>query len=334
MQFGITFKGDIDPQRTLDIIKQAEAAGFDYVWWFDSHVLWQDCYAMMAAASQHTEKVRMGPLVTNPAVRDWSVTASMHATLAKLSNGRIDMAVGRGDSSQRMLGRKPVTYKVMGEFVEAVRKLVKGEVAQVEGHDTELTWSNYEMPIWVAAYGPLALKTAGAHGDGLIIQLGDPFLSKWFIDQFHAAAEAAGRDTSALQICASAPVWVGDMDTGRAQTRWFPAMVGNHVADLVEKNYTANDLPADFLAYIEGRKGYDYREHANKDAEHLDFISDDIIERFGILGDVDEHIAKIRRLKEVGVTQFNIYLMCGEEERMVEEYGQHVIPAFKEGVPA
>ena len=329
MEFGITFKGDISPERTLNLIKQAEAAGFDYVWFFDSHVLWADCYAMIGAASQLTEKVRFGPFVTNPAVRDWSVTASMHATLALLTNGRIDMAVGRGDSSQRMLGRKPVTYKEMGEFVEVVRSLVKGEEASVLGHPTELVWSNYEMPIWIAAYGPLALKTAGRHGDGLVIQLGDPFLSDWFIGQFRAAAEEAGRDSSKLRVVCAAPVWVGDMEKARAQTRWFPAMVGNHVADLVEKYHDGSDLPQDFLDYIEGRKGYDYKEHADKDADHLDFISDDIIDRFGILGPVEGHIEKIKKLEEVGATQFNIYLMCEEEERMVEEYGKHVIPAFK-----
>lgn len=328
MEFGITFKGDMGPERTLNLIKQAEAAGFDYVWFFDSHVLWQDCYAYMAAASQHTSHVRFGPFVTNPAVRDWSVTASMHATLAQLSDGRVDMGVGRGDSSLRMLGRKPVTYKIMGEFVEAVRKLVKGEEADIEGHPTTLTWSNYTMPIWVAAYGPLALKTAGQHGDGLIIQLADPFLAEWFIGQFHAAASEAGRDTSRLRVVSAAPVWVGDIDKGREQTRWFPAMVGNHVADLVEK-YHSGELPQALTDYIEGRRGYDYREHADKDAEHLDFITDEVIDRFGILGSVEDHVEKIKVLESKGVSQFNIYLMSGDEERTVEEYGKHIIPAFR-----
>lgn len=328
MEFGITFKGDMGPDRTLNLIKQAEAAGFDYVWFFDSHVLWQDCYAYMAAAAQHTNHVRFGPFVTNPAVRDWSVTASMHATLAQLSDGRIDMGVGRGDSSQRMLGRKPVTYKVMGEFVETVRKLVKGEEAEVEGYPTTLTWSNYEMPIWVAAYGPLALKTAGQHGDGLIIQLADPFLVEWFIGQFRAAATEAGRDASKLRVVSAAPVWVGDMDKGREQTRWFPAMVGNHVADLVEK-YHSGELPQALTDYIEGRRGYDYREHADKDAEHLDFITNEVIDRFGVLGSVEDHVEKIKVLQSKGVSQFNIYLMSGDEERTVEEYGKSVIPAFR-----
>lgn len=330
MEFGITFKGDIGPERTLNLIKQAEAAGFDYVWFFDSHVLWQDCYAYMAAASQHTKHVRFGPFVTNPAIRDWSVTASMHATLAILSGGRIDMGVGRGDSSQRMLGRKPVTYAEMGEFVETVRKLTRGQEAPVEGYPTTLTWSHYEMPIWIAAYGPLALKTAGQHGDGLIIQLADPFLCNWFITQFRDAATEAGRDASKLRVCAAAPVFVSDdMAKCRAQTRWFPAMVGNHVADLVEKYHTGGGIPQALTDYIAGRKGYDYRHHADKDADHLDFITNDVIDSFGVLGPIEKHIEKIRELESTGVTQFNIYLMCGEEEYIVEQYGKHVLPAFQ-----
>ena len=113
------------------------------------------------------------------------------------------------------------------------------------------------------------------------------------------------------------------MDQARQQTRWFPAMVGNHVADIVERyGMDSPDIPAFLTAYIEGRKGYDYKEHADKDADHLDFISEDIIDAFGIFGDVDQHIAKLKELEAAGVTQFNIYLMCGEEERIVAEYGE------------
>lgn len=329
MQFGITFKGDMTPERTLKLIKRAEEVGFDYAWFFDSHVLWQDCYAFMAAAMQHTSKLRFGPFVTNPAVRDWSVTASMHATLGRLSGGRMDMGVGRGDSSQRVLGRKPVTYKEMGEFVEVVRKLVKGEEAPVLGHPTTLVWSKLDMPIWIAAYGPLALKAAGEHADGLIIQLADPFLCNWFITQFREAANAAGRDGSKLEVCAAAPVYISNnIAECRVQTRWFPAMVGNHVADLVEK-YHSGEVPQVLTDYIQGRKGYNYKEHADKDADHLDFITDEVIDRFGVLGPVEAQIEKIRELQSTGVTQFNIYLMCGDEENIVEQYGKHVIPAFR-----
>jgi probable F420-dependent oxidoreductase len=331
MDFAITFKGDISPRRTVALCRQAEVAGFKYGWFFDSHVLWRDCYVTMAMCMEHTEKMRFGPLVTNPGVRDWSVAASMYATLAIQSGGRFDMGVGRGDSSRRVLGKRPHTIENMVEFSDKLRALIRGEKVTYDEIETQLPWAvGYEMPVWIAAYGPKALAGAGQSGDGLVIQLAEPQLVKWFSDQAIAAGKAAGRDMSNYQIMSAAPVWVGDMDKGRTQTRWFPGMVGNHVADIVEKYGKDNpDIPSSLTAYIEGRKGYDYKEHADKDAHHLSFITNDIIDGFAILGPVEEHVRKLKELEAVGVTQFNIYLMCGEEERILAEYAEHVLPHFK-----
>ncbi|NWF69405.1 MAG: TIGR03842 family LLM class F420-dependent oxidoreductase [Chloroflexi bacterium] len=333
MEFAITFKGDIDPKRTVALVKQAEVAGFKYAWFFDSHVLWRDCYATMAMCIEHTEHMRFGPCVTNPGVRDWSVAASMFATLALQSGGRIDMGVGRGDSSRRVLGRKPLNVETMVEFCNAVKGMVRGdEVSYDEETATvKIPWATgYEMPVWIAAYGPKALAAAGESSDGLIIQLADTWLVKWFTDQALEAGKSAGRDLSKFQVMSAAPVWVGDMKRAREQTRWFPAMVGNHVADLVMRyGKEGQVIPQRLTNYIEGRKGYDYRHHADKDADHLGFITEDIIDSFGILGPVEAHVEKIKELESLGVTQFNIYLMCGEEERIVAEYAEHVLPHFK-----
>lgn len=334
MEFAITFKGDIDPKRTVALCKMAEQAGFKYAWFFDSHVLWRECYVTMAMCMEHTDHLRFGPCVTNPGVREWSVAASLFATLALQSGGRFDMGLGRGDSSRRVLGKKPLNVETMVEFADAVKRMVRGESVHYDedAAPVQLPWANgYEMPVWIAAYGPKALKAAGEAGDGLIIQLADPWLVKWFTDQAVSAGRAAGRDMSGYRVMSAAPVWVGDMQKAREQTRWFPAMVGNHVADIVERygKGGASDIPQRLTAYIEGRKGYDYRHHADKDADHLDFITEDIIDSFGVLGPVEEHVRKLKEIEAVGVTQFNIYLMCGEEERMLEEYGAHVLPAFQ-----
>jgi probable F420-dependent oxidoreductase len=331
MDFAITFKGDISPKRTVALCKQAEVAGFNYAWFFDSHVLWRECYVTMAMCIEHTQSIRFGPLVTNPGVRDWSVAASLYATLAAQSGGRFDMGVGRGDSSRRVLGKKPLTIETMVEFSDAIRGMVRGDKVTYDDIETQIPWADgYEIPVWIAAYGPKALKGAGESGDGLVIQLADPQLVKWFSDQAIAAGKAAGRDMSKYQIMAAAPAWVGDMGKGREQTRWFPAMVGNHVADIVEKYGMDNpDIPVSLTNYIKGRKGYDYRHHADKDADHLDFITEDIVDSFAVLGSPADHVKKLKELEAVGVTQFNIYLMCGEEERIVAEYAEHILPHFQ-----
>ncbi|MDX2138117.1 MAG: TIGR03842 family LLM class F420-dependent oxidoreductase [Chloroflexota bacterium] len=338
MEFAITFKGDIDPRRTVALCQQAEQAGFTYAWFFDSHILWREAFVTMAMCIEHTSKMRFSTCVTNPGVRDWSVAASLHATLALQSGGRIDMGIGRGDSSRRMMGRKPLNVETMVEFSQAVKKMVRGEEVSYEDDVKPVTlpWATgYDLPVWYAAYGPKALAAAGEFGDGLIIQLADPWLVNWFSQQALAAGKAAGRDMTNFKIMSAAPVWVGDMQKAREQTRWFPAMVGNHVADLVEKyGKEGHSVPQRLTDYIEGRKGYDYRHHADKDADHLGFIKDDIIDSFGVLGDIDAQLQKMKELESVGVTQFNIYLMVGDEERMIEEYGKHILPQFAHAVSA
>ena len=333
MEFAITFKGDISPQRTVALCRQAELAGFRYAWFYDSHILWRDPWVTMAMCMEHTDTMRFGPCVTNPGVRDWSVAASMYATLAQQSDGRLDIGLGRGDSSMRVMGKTPKTIARMCEFVHAVKGMVRGDSVRYAEipEAVQLPWAQgHELPFWIAAYGPRALKAAGEHGDGLIIQLGEPLLCRWFLGQALAAGEAAGRDMSDFRVMAAAPVWVGDMAQGRERTRWFPAMVGNHVADIVEKyGSVTTEVPESFTRYIEGRRGYDYHEHASKDAGHLGFINDEVIDSFSLLGSAQDHIAKLEALQAAGVTQFNIYLMCGEEERIVAEYGEHIIPHFQ-----
>src|SRR5690606_605662 len=194
------------------------------------------------------------------------------------------------------------------EFADSVRRMVSGDPVHYDDDlaPVQIPWAEgYERPVWFAAYGPKALGAAGEHGDGLIIQLSDPWLVKWFTEQAKEAGKAAGKDVSNFLVMSAAPVWVGDLPKGREQTRWFPAMVGNHVADLVERyGKTGQSVPQRLTDYIEGRKGYDYRHHADKDADHLGFISDDIIDSFSILGSAEAHIERIKELESVGVTQF------------------------------
>lgn len=329
LNFGICFKGDMAPGRTVKLAQRAEEGGFTYVWTFDSHVLWRDCTVMLGYLAAHTSTVRLGPLVTNPAVRDITVTASVYAGLNVITGGRAVCAIGRGDSSRRVLGKKPTTVARMMEAVEQIRALAEGKEIEYLGQKQWLSWANpdYKLPIWIAGYGPKVLTAAGAHADGIVLQIADPELIPWFISKVHEGAKAAGRDPKEIKIMSAAPVFVhDDVAECRRHVRWFPAMVGNHVADIVEKHANLDEIPQDFIKYIEGRKGYDYRQHADKDSEHLDFIPDEIIDRFAIVGDVEAHIAKLKTLKEAGVDQFVIYLMSDEEERNLEIYCTEILP--------
>ncbi|MDB1124115.1 TIGR03842 family LLM class F420-dependent oxidoreductase [Vibrio algarum] len=333
MEFGITFKGFVSPNRARNLVRQAEEAGFSYCWFYDSHILWRESFVAMAMCMEHTTKMRFGPCVTNPNIRDWSLAASLYGSLALQSDGRIDIGLGRGDSSMRVMGKKPAPLARVAEFTHKVKAMVKGdEVTYGECENpVKLPWAvGYDLPVWIAAYGPKALATAGEHGDGLILQIAEPKLVKWFADQALSAGEKAGKDMTGFKIQAAAPAYFGTMEECLEKTRWFPAMVGNHVADIVEKYGTDSGLvPSSLTDYIEQRKGYDYSKHGQSDNPYLDFISDEIIESFSVLGSPDDHISKIKQLEEAGVTQFNIYLDNGDEENIIAKYGEFVIPEFE-----
>lgn len=333
MEFGITFKGVVEADRARYLVRAAEHAGFTYCWFYDSHILWRDCYAAIAMCMEHTKEMRFGPLVTNPDVRDWSVAASIFGSLSKQSGGRFDLGVGRGDSSRRVMGFKPAPLKRVAEFIHKTQAMVRGEEVTYGDlpEPVQFPWAvGHEMPAWMAAYGPLALKTAGEHSDGVVLQIADPGLCKWFTDQAMEAGKAAGRDMSKFRSMSCAPAYFGDMDKAIEATKWFPAMVGNHVADIVEKYGKDTDLvPASLTSYIEKRRGYDYSKHGQSSNPYLDFITPDVVENFCVLGDADNHIAKINELRDAGITQFNIYLDSGMEEEIIAGYGRDVIPAFR-----
>jgi probable F420-dependent oxidoreductase len=330
MQFGFTLKPEHSIERTLSLTRQAEAAGFAYGWLFDSHVLWREPYPLLTLMAGVTETMRLGTCVTNPGTREPSVTASALATLDEISGGRMDLGIGRGDSARRVLGKPPITMADTETAVRVIRALVAGEHVEYEGTDLHFPWTGgWSLPIWIAGYGPMALAMTGRIADGVILQLADPDLIGWFAGQVRDAATAAGRDPASIRVQAAAPAHVGDRVTGRERTRWFPALVSNHVVDLVNK-YPREQLPASLTGYITDRTGYDYQHHAEVGSSNAAFVGDEVTDRFCILGEPDEHIAKLRTLAEAGVDQFNLYLMNGDEEAQLEAYGRDVIPALRD----
>ena len=172
-----------------------------------------------------------------------SVTASSLATLDELSGGRMDLGIGRGDSARRVLGKPPTTMATLEEAIRVIRALVAGDTIAYEGTDLHFPWTTgWDLPVWVAGYGPMALAMTGRVADGVILQLADPDLIAWFAAQVREAEAAAGRPAGSVRIQAAAPAHVGAMDLCRERTRWFPALVSNHVVDLVNK-YPREALP-------------------------------------------------------------------------------------------
>lgn len=329
MQFGFTLKPDMPLARIVSLAQLAERSGFDYGWLFDSHVLWKDPYPLLVLMAQNTERLRLGTCVTNPATREPSVTASTLAVLQMISGGRMDLGIGRGDSARRVLGKRPTTLEDLEVATRVIRELCEGRPIEHEGTTLRLDWAEpHRLPVWIAGYGPKALALTGRIADGAVIQIADPSLVGWCAGLLGAGATEAGRDVAEVKIMCAAPAHVGAKAAVRERVRWFPALVSNHVVDLVRR-YGESGLPQELTAYVRGRPGYDYRHHAESGSSNAAFVDDDSVDRFCVIGTVEEHIAKLRELEAAGVSQFNIYLMSGDEEQVLETYGRSIIPALR-----
>ncbi len=145
-------------------------------------------------------------------------------------------------------------------------------------------------------------------------------------------AREAGRDPGKIEVMAAAPVWVAsDLNVARERVRWFPALVSNHVMDLI-RQYKPEDLPPALTSYVQERGHYDYQHHCEVESSNAEFVSDEVVDRFTLIGPVDQQVKKLKALADAGVTQFNIYLMCGDEEDTLEVYKREVLPAFRKAI--
>ena len=332
LTFGVTVLPDPPHSRFVELMKLAEDQGFEYGWTYDSHILWQDAYPLMTLLAVHTERLKMGHCVTNPGTREPTVTASAYATLHDISNGRMVMGIGRGDSARRVIGYQPVKMAEFEAALAMMKDLMNGRPVEWNGKELELTWAQGrpEIPLHVAAYGPRALGVAGRIGDGVIIQLADPVIIQWIMEQARAAAAEAGRDPDELQCLVCAPsIITNDMQEAREAVRWFPAMVSNHVMDLIERYGEDSEIPKDLTDYVKARKFYDYKDHSREGAAHGEFVTDEICDRFSVIGNVEQVTEKLKELESIGVDHYNIYLMTHGQEDILRAYGGEIIPQFK-----
>src|SRR3712207_4500010 len=214
MDFGVTFQTDPPASRVVELTRRAERLGFNHAWTFDSHSLWQEPYVIFALMLAATERITIGPFVTNPATRDPTVTASVFATLNDMFGPRTICGIGRGDSARRVLGRKPTTLAETEAAMHVIKELAEGRAIETPAGEVRIPWVREgKLDVWMAGYGPKALALVGRKADGFILQLADPVILRWTVERVRAAAAEAGRDPDAITICVAAPAY---LEIGRA----------------------------------------------------------------------------------------------------------------------
>jgi len=331
MDFGVVLQTNPPASRVLELTRHAADRGFTHAWAFDSHVLWEEPFVIFSRMLAENPGLIVGPMVTNPGTRDWTVIASLFATLDEMYGPRTICGMGRGDSALRYINDKPTTLARMSEAMRVIKDLVAGKTIQYNGKDIVIPWAaGWDLPMWGAGYGPKALTLIGEECDGFILQLADPYLVEWTIRFVKDAARKAGRDPDAVRICVAAPAYVGDdLDHQRDQCRWFGGMVGNHVADLVARYGTDGSVvPKALSDYIAARQGYDYSHHGKAGNPSTEFVPDEVVDRFCVLGPASEHVRRMEELRDLGVDQFALYLMHDAQETTLDAYAAEVIPAL------
>jgi probable F420-dependent oxidoreductase len=300
MDIGVVLQTTPPARQVIDLARKADSHGFSHVWTFDSHILWEEPFVIYSQILAETE----------------------------MYGNRTICGIGRGDSAVRVTNGKPTTLATLRESIDVIRELSNGREVDYNGSKIKFEWaSKSKCEVWVAAYGPKALQLTGEVGDGFILQLADIDIAAWTIEAVRKAARDAGRDPKTVKICVAAPAYVGDdMAHMREQCRWFGGMVGNHVADIVARYGESSAVPKALTDYIKGREGYDYKQHGQAGNTHTTFVPDSIVDRFCILGKVEDHLARLKELKQLGVDQFSIYLQHDGKEQTLEAYGKQILP--------
>ena len=308
--------------------------GFSHVWTFDSHILWQEPYVIYSQILAETRNIIVGPMVTNPATRDWTVTASVFATLNEMYGNRTVCGIGRGDSAVRVTNGKPTTIATLRESIARHPRARQRAQRRLQGLDDHASRGRRRAGSRCGspATGRKALALAGEVGDGFILQLADPHIAAWTIDAVREAAERAGRDPDAVTICVAAPAYVGDDLAHHARPVPLVRRDGRqprrrHRRPLRRRRPTC---PQALTDYIKGRAGLRLqrarpgRQHAHRLRARRD--------RRPLL-----HPRPGRRARRagstscasLGVDQFAIYLQHDGKDATLQAYGEHVIPGAR-----
>ncbi|MEA2443618.1 MAG: hypothetical protein QOJ12_910 [Thermoleophilales bacterium] len=331
LKFGVSV-GPAPHEKSLSLLRAAERANFDQIWVWDSHIIWHEAYSLMGwlIGQAENKDLEWGTCVTNPVTRDPMVVGSFFATVNEITGGKVICGIGRGDSSVRVVNRRPSNLAGVERAVDIIKKVGLGEKFEIEtGAEAQMPWASGGTRVYVAGYGPKALKLAGKVGDGVIFQIADPFVIEWGMQFVREGAIEAGKNPDDLVVhCAAATYISDDIEEARDQTRWFPAVVGNHIADVL-RHHNPDNLPTELIEFVAGREHYDYREHAEQGTDHSKYISDDIIDRFCVIGNEEQIMEKLRVLEGIGVSEFNIYPHVEGIEDLLVRYGQEFRPAFQ-----
>jgi 5,10-methylenetetrahydromethanopterin reductase len=289
------------PRQTVPLAVQAESWGFDGLLLADSENLVGDPYVELALAAQATERLRLGPAVTNPVTRHPAVTAAAVATLQAESGGRAVLVLGRGDSAVLQVGLRPATTQQLERGLDEVLGFLRGDaVRSADGGTAQMAWGQRygaaDVPVSIAASGPVTISLGARRAGRVDLTVGaDPERVSWAVTE---ARRAAAGDGATLSLGAFVNVGVHpDPDVARRLVRGSAAIFAHFVSE----------GPIDLLSQedreVVRRIGaaYDEARHGLTTADHASLLPDAFLDRFAVVGAPAHCVRRLRELIDLGL---------------------------------
>ena len=334
LQFGLSFM-PTDLSEALKMAVRADKLGLDAICLADSQFLCNELFSSLAACALKTERIFVGPSVTNPVTRHPTVVARAMMTLSELSNGRAFLGIGRGDSAVFMAGLKPSPVSKFEEQIAMLRSLLRGEAVECDGKKVKFQHS-CKVPIYIAATGPRMLQMAGRVADGAIMAVGtEDAALKYAVSHIRKGAQEAGRDPKEIRTIAWIPCAISS-DREKAKrdvsgtvgamiqfaTGFSPNERGSHMASEVPEIGLSDDVVNTL------RTKYEYSQHGAPGAAHSGHLSEQLIDKFTLAGTVDDCMRGLKRIESLGINQVTLVLK-GDRLELIERLAQDIVPEFR-----
>lgn len=312
-------------------VRLAEAVGFDYIGVADSQSLFRELFVSLTVAALETERVQIGPSVTNPLTRHPAVMASAIASLHELSGGRAFLGIGTGDSAILNLGLRPARLRALREYVVAVRTMLAGETAEYLGRAAHVRWSDCPAPIMLSAEGPRTLRMAGAIADRVMVHTGlTPAILADTIAHIRAGAADAGKTDGGAEVWAFAKCNIADdHNAAIAEIKMALAASAHHAFRFTLEGKHVPEELREAMQAIQGE--YVPAEHEQVGDTRNAAISDELgvtdylADRFAVVGTPDECRAKAAQIGAAGVDVLQITAISHEPGDIIRRFGEEVI---------
>ena len=335
MKFGVTmFPNSLD--QVVSNARLAEGLGFDYVGIADSQSLARELYVTLSAVAMSTERVMLGPTVSNPLTRHPAVAASAVASLNELSGGRAFLGIGSGDSAVLNLGLRPARLAELHHYIQSVREMLAGETSEYRGDRAHVRWANAEIPVAMSAEGPRTLAMAGAVADAAIVHTGltaDVLADT--VARIREGERAAGRERNAAGVWAFAKCNIADnRHDAIEEIKMALAASGHHAFRFTLEGKNVPEQYREAVSILHHQ--YEAAEHEQVGETRNATLTDELgltdyfADRFAIVGTPGECRDKTRAIFEAGVDVLLITAIGPSPDTIIRRFGEEVIAPLRQ----